>query len=351
MSGESPRSDELPAVPEPSASAPSVARNKASAPSAAREAPGAPVLEAVGLVRRFNALEAVRGLSLAVRAGELYGLVGPDGAGKTTTLRILTGLMTPNEGEARVLGQSVGAHQSVREAIGYMPQQYSLYGDLSVHENLRFFGRLFGLRRAEFAKREARLLHITRLERFRGRRAEQLSGGMYKKLALACALLHRPKVLVLDEPTNGVDPVSRRELWDLLYEFVQEGMGVLLATPYMDEAARCHRVGLVHLGRILAEDSPAALSAGFEHRAYVVSGEPRETLEAALEARPELLGITPHGGAFRVVVRGDGADRFEAWAVQSGPVGEVDPVRADFEDVFIGLLAGRTDGWGAGGAA
>ena len=318
-------------------------------------AAGPVVLEARGLARRFGQVAAVAGLSLEVRAGELYGLVGPDGAGKTTTLRMLTGLMAPDAGEARVLGQPVHAAQQVREAIGYMPQQYSLYGDLSVHENLRFFGRLFGLGRADFADREARLLHITRLERFRGRRAEQLSGGMYKKLALACALLHRPRVLVLDEPTNGVDPVSRRELWDLLYEFVAEGMGVLLATPYMDEAARCHRVGLVHRGQILAEDSPAALSAGFEHRAYVVTGPSRDGLEAALQARPELLGLTPHGGALRVVVRGQAAADFEAWAGQADAVSALEAVRADFEDVFIGRLAEQGDGWdpaaALGGAA
>ncbi len=303
----------------------------------------APVLEARALRHRFGALEAVRGLSLAVRPGELYGLVGPDGAGKTTTIRMLTGLMAPHGGQAEVLGQDVNAGSTGREAIGYMPQQYSLYGDLSVHENLRFFGRLFGLPRREFRQREERLLHITRLSRFMDRRADALSGGMYKKLALACALLHRPQGLVLDEPTNGVDPVSRRELWDLLYEFVADGMAVLLATPYMDEAARCHRVGLIHEGQLLIEDAPAALTRQFPHRAYLLSSPDRQALETALEERPELLALTPHGAALRVVARAEGQSSFEAFLRDSPLIASVEEVQPDFEDVFLGLLAESED--------
>jgi ABC-2 type transport system ATP-binding protein len=217
-------------------------------------------LEARAMARRFGAVEALAGLSFAVREGELYGLVGPDGAGKTTAIRALAGLIDLDGGEARVLGADPGkGGAAVRESLGLMPQQYSLYRDLSVKENLQFFSRLYVLPRAVYRERAERLLAITRLDRFTDRRADALSGGMYKKLALACALLHQPKVLLLDEPTNGVDPVSRRELWALLHEFVQGGMTVLVSTPYMDEAERCDRVGLVHQGRLLLEGPPAEL--------------------------------------------------------------------------------------------
>jgi ABC-2 type transport system ATP-binding protein len=231
--------------------------------TAATDLPG-PALEATGLEKRFGegaaAVQALAGLSFRVARGELYGLVGADGAGKTTAMRALTGLVELDGGEARVLGLEPSSPRA-RERIGLMPQQYSLYRDLTVDENLRFFGRLAVLPRAVFQERRARLLAITRLARFGDRRADQLSGGMYKKLALACALLHEPELLLLDEPTNGVDPVSRRELWELLHGFVESGMAVVISTPYMDEAERCSRVGLVHEGRLLLEGRPQELLA------------------------------------------------------------------------------------------
>ncbi len=240
-----------------------------------------PVLQASEIERSFGEVRALAGIDLRVQAGELYGLVGPDGAGKTTFIRILAGLMAPDSGRALVVGHNpLGDRRVVRGALGYMPQAYSLYGDLTVDENLRFFARMFGLSRDHFNERRRRLLGITRLGRFTDRRADALSGGMYKKLALACALLHRPRVLLLDEPTNGVDPVSRRELWDLLREFVDQGMAVLISTPYMDEAARCHRVGLIHHGRMLVEGAPDRLLRDFGHRAFedlflaLVAGSP-----------------------------------------------------------------------------
>lgn len=218
-------------------------------------------LELSGVRRAFGTTQALRGISLAVHRGEVYGLVGPDGAGKTTAIRMLAGLMRPDEGRVRVLGEDP-AHPSspVREQLGLVPQRNSLYGDLSVDENLRFFSRLFGLSRADFEPRRERLLSITRLARFTERRADALSGGMYKKLALACALLHQPRVLLMDEPTNGVDPVSRRELWELLYGLVHDGMTLVVSTPYMDEASRCHRVGLLYAGEIIAEGPPRELA-------------------------------------------------------------------------------------------
>lgn len=298
----------------------------------------APVLQAVSLKRSFGDLAALAGVDLALSAGELYGLVGPDGAGKTTLVRILAGLMAPSDGRALLEGKDpLTDRRSVRGVLGYMPQAYSLYGDLTVDENLRFFGRLFDLPKADYLARRERLLGITRLTRFTDRRADALSGGMYKKLALACALLHRPRVLLLDEPTNGVDPVSRRELWDLLREFVAEGMAVLISTPYMDEAARCHRVGLMHQGRLLIEGEPDALLAAFPHATFELTDCPRDKAEHLLLDHPGVLGFSPAGSRIRVVLDRGAVDAVEAAVKRLG--GGLKATRPDFEDVFLARLA------------
>jgi ABC-2 type transport system ATP-binding protein len=218
------------------------------------------MIEARGLRRRFGAVTAVDGLDLDVAPGEVFGLVGPDGAGKTTTLRLICGLLEPDEGRVSVAGYDPARDpDAVKDRLGYMAQRFGLYVDLTVEENLRFYAELFGVEPAERDRRMAELLGITRLEPFRGRRAGQLSGGMKQKLALACTLLHRPQVLLLDEPTNGVDPVSRRDFWVILERMVGQGMTLLVTTSYLDEAERCHRVGLMHRGRLLACDRPAAV--------------------------------------------------------------------------------------------
>ncbi|HYD41888.1 MAG TPA: ABC transporter ATP-binding protein [Anaeromyxobacter sp.] len=296
---------------------------------------GAVTVSARGLVRRFGAVTALDGLAFEARRGELLGLVGPDGAGKTTAIRVLAGLLATDAGEARVLGADpLGG--TVRERLGLMPQQYSLYRDLSVGENLRFFARLYVLPRAVFRERAERLLAITRLGRFVDRRADALSGGMYKKLALACALLHEPEVLLLDEPTNGVDPVSRRELWELLHEFVGGGMTVLVSTPYMDEAERCSRVALVHRGRVLLEGAPGALLERFEDEVHEVQGGDRDRLDALLAAHPAVRAASPAGARLRVVLaRGAGPELSRA----VGPLGAaLVPARPDFEDLFLSRL-------------
>lgn len=286
-----------------------------------------------GLVRRFGAVEALRGLSFSVDAGEIYGLVGPDGAGKTTAIRVLTGLMDPDAGTARILGQDPGAGGDVREQMGLMPQQYSLYGDLTIAENLTFFGDLFCIPKDVFMTRRERLLDITRLARFTDRRADSLSGGMYKKLALACSLLHQPKVLMLDEPTNGVDPVSRRELWALLYEFIGDGMAILVSTPYMDEASRCHRVGLISQGRLVAEGAPRDLVRDFDHPVVEVEGGDRHAIEELLLTMPAIRGTHPVGTRLRLVIA---PGELESVRAQLTPLGAVlNPAVPDFEDVFL----------------
>lgn len=295
-------------------------------------------IEADDLRRSYGDVEAVRGVSLRVEPGELYGLVGPDGAGKTTTIGCLAGLMHPTRGSVRVLGQDPMARGSTaREQLGLMPQEYSLYGDLTIGENLWFFAQLFGLPRRVFAERTERLLAITRLAPFVDRRADALSGGMYKKLALSCALLHEPRVLLLDEPTNGVDPVSRRELWELIYEFVADGMAVLISTPYMDEAARCHRVGLMHQGRILAEGGPGELTAGLDHDVLEIIGGDREALHVAMAELPDIVAASPAGARLRVVIRPGGRARVEPALTAHGAT--LHTVAPDFEDLFLARIA------------
>jgi ABC-2 type transport system ATP-binding protein len=299
--------------------------------------PGFPAVEARALVKRFDRVEALRGLSFSVASGELFGLVGPDGAGKTTAIRALAGLLVLDGGEARILGQDARAGGAeLRESLGLMPQQYSLYRDLSVGENLRFFARLSCLPRSVFRERSERLLELTRLTRFVDRRADQLSGGMYKKLALACALLHEPRVLMLDEPTNGVDPVSRRELWALLHEFVERGMAVLVSTPYMDEAERCGRVALVHQGRLLLEGEPRALLGALEDEAWEVTGGDREAIDRALASIPEVRAASPAGSRLRIDVAPGGAERVAA-ALSALGAG-MRRVSPGFEDLFLARI-------------
>ena len=218
------------------------------------------IIETHGLTRRFGESVAVDHLDLAIAPGEIFGLVGPDGAGKTTTLRMLCGLIDPSEGSAIVAGNDVVRKpQAVKDRIGYMSQKFGLYMDLSVEENMAFYADLFGVIGSQRASLTAELLRMTRMEPFCNRQAGQLSGGMKQKLALMCTLLHRPQILLLDEPTNGVDPVSRRDFWAILYQLLKEGITILMATAYLDEAERCNRVGLMHRGRLIRCDSPEAL--------------------------------------------------------------------------------------------
>jgi ABC-2 type transport system ATP-binding protein len=215
------------------------------------------IIETRDLTRRFGELVAVDHLNLTVGRGEIFGLVGPDGAGKTTTLRMLCGLMDPSEGSARVAGHDVSKEsQAVKDQIGYMAQRFGLYGDLTVDENMAFYGDLFGITGAERERLTDELLAMTRMGPFRTRQAGKLSGGMKQKLALMCTLLHHPQILFLDEPTNGVDPVSRRDFWAILYQLLKDGITIFMTTAYLDEAERCNRVGLMHKGRLIRCEAP-----------------------------------------------------------------------------------------------
>ncbi len=215
------------------------------------------IIQTNNLTRRFGAVTAVDGLSLTMERGEIFGLVGPDGAGKTTILRMLAAIMDPSEGRATVAGFDTAKQaESIKRRIGYMAQQFNLYGDLSVQENLDFYADIFGVRGRERHERTKRLLRFARLTDFTERRAANLSGGMKKKLALACALIHQPDILFLDEPTTGVDPISRREFWDILSELHIDGVSILVSTPYMDEAERCSRVAMMYRGRLIVCDTP-----------------------------------------------------------------------------------------------
>jgi ABC-2 type transport system ATP-binding protein len=246
-----------------------------------------PAIIVSSLTKHFGEVRAVDGLSFEVYGGEIFGLVGPDGAGKTTTLRMLSGVMDTDSGTIKIAGCDV-VHdpEGAKSLLSYMSQRFGLYEDLTVDENIRFYADLFGVRRKQRIKRSQELLTAAGLGDFRGRLAGNLSGGMKQKLGLVCALIHTPKVVLLDEPTNGVDPVSRRDFWRILYSLVAEGVAILISTSYLDEAERCHRVGLVHQGHMLFCDRPDELKRRFPGEILAVHAEHPQRARAALERAP-----------------------------------------------------------------
>jgi ABC-2 type transport system ATP-binding protein len=294
------------------------------------------IINAINLTRRFGDLTAVDKLNLEIAEGEIFGLVGPDGAGKTTTMRLLCGLMNPTEGSAVVVGHDVSKElDAVKDQIGYMAQRFGLYGDLSVDENMIFYSDLFGITGKERDDLTARLLKMTRMEPFRKRAASKLSGGMKQKLALMCTLLHKPKVLFLDEPTNGVDPVSRRDFWAILYRLVKDGLTVLVTTAYLDEAERANRVGLMHRGRLIRCDTPAALREDLDHAYYDIHAEDERKTREILETLPGVLAVQPTGSKLRLYVDGRATSAEELSAVTPFTFQRVAP---SLEDVFIALV-------------
>ncbi len=261
------------------------------------------VIRTEALSRSFQRVRAVREVTLSVYRGEIFGLIGPDGAGKTTLLRMLTGVQRPSSGQAQVLGYDLWTQsQALSPFIGYMPQQTHLYPDLSVAENLDFFAALYNVTKKERQERMARLLEFARLAPFRGRRAGQLSGGMQRKLALACTLIHQPHLLFLDEPTTGVDPVSRREFWELLGELNLQGMTIVICTPYMDEAERCTRIAMLDEGRLIACDTPDALRSSIPGDMLELRTQPLLPAQALLERAPGVYEVQLYGDLLHVFV-------------------------------------------------
>jgi ABC-2 type transport system ATP-binding protein len=295
--------------------------------------------------RSYGAIPALAGVSLEVGRGEMFGVIGPDGAGKTTMLRLICGLIAPDAGRIRVFGRDpFRARRQTTGAIGYLSQRFSLYGDLSIDENIAFFARLHGV--ADFAAKRSRLLQLTGLEPFRHRLADRLSGGMKQKLALACTLVHEPPLLVLDEPTTGVDPVSRREFWKLLGEFLAQGLTIVLATPYLDEAERCGRVALFSEGRVLALDRPPALQASLPGALLeIVVDEPRRALEvlrgALGDARVQVFGDRLHARVDAIDARETVVRVLDAAGHHGARLRAVVP---SLEDVFIERLAAADRG-------
>lgn len=248
-------------------------------------------------------MRAVDALTFDVRAGEIFGLVGPDGAGKTTTLRMLAGILPPDAGTVMIAGVDVAREpERAKHMLSYMPQRFGLYEELSVDENIRFYADLFGVPREERSCRSVQLLQAAGLTEFRSRFAGKLSGGMKQKLGLVCALIHRPKVVLLDEPTTGVDPVSRRDFWRILYELLAEGVAILTSTAYLDEAERCHRVALLNQGRLLFCDEPARLKARMTKAVVAVTSSNARSTRDVLQGASGISSLVLHGDGVRVVV-------------------------------------------------
>jgi ABC-2 type transport system ATP-binding protein len=303
-----------------------------------------PAIVADGLTKTFPEVRAVDALSFDVYPGEIFGLVGPDGAGKTTTLRMLAGIMPPDAGHAMVAGYDVIRNpEGAKHALSYMPQRFGLYEDLTVDENIRFYADLFGVRRAEREHRSVQLLQAAGMAEFHKRMAGKLSGGMKQKLGLVCALIHRPQVVLLDEPTTGVDPVSRRDFWRILYELIAEGVAILTSTAYLDEAERCHRVALLHQGKLLFCDTPTNLKARMGKGVLSVAGPEPRSLRKELEHAEGISCLVLTGDGLHVVV--DDAPRripeFKALLTNAHiPFDTVQQVEPSIEDLFVDAVSG-----------
>jgi len=303
-------------------------------------------VEAKQLCKRYRSQKrgelAINGIDLQIPCGQLFGLVGPDGSGKTTTIRILASVMKPSSGHVIIEGFDVEHHpESVRTLIGYMPQAFSLYPDLTVMENLNFYADINGVQEARRKNRIEELMDFTRLGEFTKRRSEHLSGGMRKKLALACALIHEPRVLLLDEPTTGVDPLSRRELWQILSRIILNDVTVLVSTPYMDEAERCNQVGILNEGKVLAAGSPRELELKLPFEILEVKARPRRVIREVIGATEGILRWRPVGDRLRLSV--DRQDSFEirlrkALQDAGAEISILRQAKPTMDDVFIYMV-------------
>lgn len=295
-----------------------------------------------GLTKRFRDVLAVDGVSFDVGEGELFGLVGPDGAGKTTLLRMLAGVLRPDDGEAELDGVSVVRDpEDVKHHLAYMPQRFGLYTDLTVRENLSFYADLYRVPRRDRPQRLERLFQFSQLGPFQDRLAGQLSGGMKQKLGLSCALIHQPRILLLDEPTFGVDPISRRDLWLIVHEMVAQGVTAVVSTAYMDEAERFDRVALLHRGRVLALDTPTALRGTLSGTLHAVRVDERaRDARELLTSAPGITSVAVFGDRLHVVTEASDASAIRAaLAAQAFTISDIATIGASLEDVFMERIA------------
>ena len=304
---------------------------------------GAPAVSVTGLTRTFGDLTALDALSFNVAAGELFGIVGPDGSGKTTTLRILAGVLRPTGGDATVVGTSVVTDpEGVKHRIAYMSQRFGLYGDLTVRENIEFYADLYGVSRKARVKRLERLFAFSQLGQFEDRLASALSGGMKQKLSLCCALIHEPEVLLLDEPTFGVDPISRRELWLIVHEMVANGMTAIVSTAYLDEAERCDRVARLNKGKLAALDTPIALQDRLRGRTIAIhSDSPRLAMDL-MRAESGVRSAAMFGQSLHLTLGSQGQETVLRGVLERGGIAvhSMHALEPSLEDVFIDLSSG-----------
>ena len=301
-----------------------------------------PIIHTQALTRDFGDTHAVDALDLAIQPGTLFGLVGPDGAGKTTTLRLLAGLLKVTSGSATVAGYDLATQaEAIKPHIGYMAQQFSLYGQLSVLENLQFFAEIYEVPRAALAERTERLLTFAGLTEFTERRAAHLSGGMQKKLALACTLIHEPRLLLLDEPTTGVDPISRREFWNILTDLYAEGITIVVSTPYMDEADRCSQVGLLYAGRLAMCAPPAQIRGQIQGEMIALVPAQWQAARDLIEPLPGVFEVQTYGEALHILVDNAAQRLPEVTAVLTQaniPYSGARPAPTRMEEAFISLI-------------
>lgn len=299
--------------------------------------------------RNQNGRAALTDLNLSVKKGSLFGIIGSDGAGKTTLLRILSTVLQASSGSAFLAGLDVRKQpEDIRKILGYMPQEFSQYPDLSLQENLNFFADIQQVPTNLKKERIDRMLEFTHLAKFRDRAAGKLSGGMKKKLALACAMVHNPQVLILDEPSTGVDPVSRGEFWNILANIVKDGVTVLISTPYMDEADRCNEVGMLYEGRLLRAGTPEEITQSLPFETLEVKATPRKRMREIVDQTPEILNWNPVGDRLRIAINPGGQDevmeklrsQFDAEAM---PVRVLRPVRKTMDDAFIDMVSNQKE--------
>lgn len=297
-------------------------------------------LEVKNLVKSYGKIEAVRDISFEVNEGEIYALVGPDGAGKTTIMRSICNLIGIDRGEIFIRGDNINhKFDDKKKLLGYMPQIFSLYPDLSVEENLRFYAGIYGIVKDEFEKKAEELYEFSNLKEFRKRRAQALSGGMKQKLALSCALMHNPKLLILDEPTTGVDPLSRRQFWEILLNLKKEGVSILVSTPYMDEVARTDKACFIFAGQKLAEGTPKELPAIFDGQLFYLDITPSSAIVKAIEKLGNISARRFGAGLHLTLLTNDTIGTYYAPLEQLGIKTEaIKPIKADLEDCFIQLM-------------